>query len=154
MIVLISPSNIPNHCPNTDLIGDQRHAWFCSAVELLRTRLHTIREFATLGRPYFSDEFDMDAAAVKKNLRKDPHLPAYLRRAADALEQADTFALETIEQTLRDMCEQLQIKPGLLINAIRTAVTGQSAGPGLFELLQVIGQDKTVARMRAAAEEI
>ena len=132
----------------------QRQEWFRSAVELLRTRLHTITEFATLGRPYFSDDFDMDAAAVKKNLRKDPHLPAYLRRAADALEQTDTFSLDSIEQTLRDICAQLEIKPGLLINAIRTAVTGQAAGPGLFELLHVIGRDKTVARVRAAAEEL
>jgi glutamyl-tRNA synthetase len=48
------------------------------------------------------------------------------------------------------MAETLDIKPGVLINGIRTVVTGQLAGPGLFEILITIGQHRVVDRLRKA----
>ena len=89
---------------------------------------------------------------VKKNLKKDERLIDLLPRVAEKLAGLSDFNEETIEQALRDFCEQEDIKPGLIINAIRTANTGQAAGPGLFELVAAIGQDRTVARMKAAAD--
>jgi glutamyl-tRNA synthetase len=44
------------------------------------------------------------------------------------------------------------LKPGVIINAVRTAVTGQSAGPGLFELLAAIGKERVVQRLTKASE--
>ena len=51
---------------------------------------------------------------------------------------------------IRDMAETLDIKPGVLINGIRTVVTGQLAGPGLFDILITIGQHRVVDRLRKA----
>ena len=53
---------------------------------------------------------------------------------------------------MREICEKLDIKPGLIINAVRTAATGQSAGPGLFEIIVALGKEKTVSRIRKAAD--
>jgi glutamyl-tRNA synthetase len=55
---------------------------------------------------------------------------------------------------VRDICEELDIKPGLIINAVRTAATGQSAGPGLFEIIVTIGKEKTIERIRKAVDLI
>jgi glutamyl-tRNA synthetase len=135
-----------------DAYGNEKKQWFSDTVALIRTRLHTICDFSTKGRPYFGDNFEFEEKAVKKNLKKDERLVHLLPKAADALAGLSDFNEETIEQALRDFCEQEDIKPGLIINAIRTANTGQAAGPGLFELVAAIGQDRTVARMKAAAD--
>jgi glutamyl-tRNA synthetase len=135
-----------------DAFDNEKKQWFSDTVALIRTRLHTICDFATKGRPYFGDDFEFEEKAVNKNLKKDERVVQLLPKAADALAGLAEFNEETIEQALRDFSEAEDIKPGLIINAIRTAATGQAAGPGLFELVAAIGQDRTVARMRAAVE--
>ena len=69
---------------------------------------------------------------------------------ADKFEKLENFDLENTEKTVRDICEELDIKPGLIINAVRTAATGQSAGPGLFEIIVILGKEKTIERIRKA----
>ncbi len=133
-----------------DAYDGAESAWFDDALSLIRTRMHSIAEFAEKGRPYFSDDFPFEEKAVAKNLRKDPGLKSYLPRLADELDRLDTFDEETLEQTIRELSESLGVKAGLLINAARTAVTGQSAGPGLFELLAIVGRERTVKRLRSA----
>jgi glutamyl-tRNA synthetase len=53
---------------------------------------------------------------------------------------------------IRDMAEKEGVKAGILINGIRTAVTGQAVGPGIFELLKALGRDSVVKRLRKAVD--
>ena len=137
-----------------DAYENDKKAWFEETIGLIRTRLHTIKDFSTKGLPYFSDEFPFEEKAVKKNLKKDENLKKYLPEMADRFEKLETFDLENTENTVRDICEELKIKPGLIINAVRTAATGQSAGPGLFEIIVAIGKKKTIERIRKAVDLI
>ncbi len=132
--------------------GDKKE-WFRSVVDLIRTRLHTIKDFSTLGLPYFADDFPYEDPAVQKNLKKDLNIKAYISELADMFEKLPAFDLEATEHAARELSEKLAVKPGLLINAVRTAVTGQAAGPGLFELLIAIGRERVVARIRKAADQ-
>jgi glutamyl-tRNA synthetase len=131
----------------------QKKQWFESVVELIRTRLHTIKDFSTLGRPYFAEDFTFEEAAVQKNLKKDPAIKASITGLADMFEKLPAFDLENTEHAARELSEKLGIKAGIIINAVRTAVTGQAAGPGLFELLIAIGRERVVARIRTAAKQ-
>ena len=126
-----------------DAYDAEKKQWFRDTVELIRTRLHTITDFSTRGRPYFADDFEFEEQAIAKNLeeRRDA-LHSFCRGLPMRLPLLAVFDHVTIEQALRDFCESEGIKPGLVINAIRAACTGQTAGPGLFEL---------VARNRAGA---
>jgi len=133
--------------------SDQRE-WFEQTLALIRTRLHTLKDFSEKGRPYFSDTFPFEEKAVRKNLKKDENLRDYLPELADRLEKAKCFDIENTENIMRAFCEKNGIKPGLIINAVRTAVTGQSAGPGLFEIITAIGKNKTVERIRKAVSLI
>ena len=137
-----------------DAYDSDKKAWFESVVELIRTRLHTIKDFSTTGRPYFADDFTFDELAVQKNLKKDPNLKGYLLQLADLFADHAAFNIETAEQAVRELSEKLGIKAGIIINGVRTAVTGQASGPGLFELLIAIGRERVVARLRAAAEQL
>ena len=131
----------------------QKKQWFESVVELIRTRLHTIKDFSTQGRPYFAEDFTFEEAAVQKNLKKDPAIKASITGLADMFEKLPAFDLESTEHAARELSEKLGIKAGIIINGVRTAVTGQAAGPGLFELLIAIGRERVVARIRAAAKQ-
>ena len=49
---------------------------------------------------------------------------------------------------MRVFAEELEVKPGAIINGVRTVITGQLAGPGLFEIVSIIGRERVVARLR------
>jgi glutamyl-tRNA synthetase len=124
-------------------------AWFEKTVDLIRQRFHTLKDFSAQGRAYFSDDFDFDEAAVKKNLLKEPRLRELLPALADRLEAIEPFTAETSEAALRSYAEEAGVKPGLLINAARTMLTGQSVGPSMFEVFDVIGRARSVRRLRS-----
>jgi glutamyl-tRNA synthetase len=128
--------------------------WFESTVDLLRQRYNLLTDFATLGRPYFSDSFEIEEKALKKNLRKDEAIKQYLPMLADTLAGVERFDLEGTEAAVRGLAERLDVKAGLLINAARAAVTGQTVGPGLFDVLVTLGRDRCVVRLRNAVEAI
>ncbi|MBW1670216.1 MAG: glutamate--tRNA ligase [Deltaproteobacteria bacterium] len=131
--------------------GDKKQ-WLLSTLDLIRSRFHTFKDFADLGRAYFSEDFPVDPKAFKKRVLKYPDLKELMPQLADRMEQIDSWTLETTEKVIRDFAQGLEVKPGIIINAIRTAVTGQLAGPGIFDVLTAIGKDRVVKRLRRVSE--
>ena len=128
---------------------EEDRPWLLKTVDLIRQRYFTLKDFSGQGRAYFSDDFDFDEAAINKNLRKAPELRELLRRLADKLEGVDPFNEETAEVALREFAEEAGVKPGLLINASRTMLTGQAVGPSMFEVFDLIGRDRSISRLRS-----
>ncbi|MGH9904363.1 MAG: glutamate--tRNA ligase, partial [Pyrinomonadaceae bacterium] len=127
---------------------DERE-WFTRVVDLIRQRFHTLKDFSSQGRAYFSDDFDFDRDAVNKNLRKEPRLRELLPGLADRMEQLDPFTHDTAEAALRKFAEEQNVKAGLLINGSRTMLTGQAVGPSMFEVFDILGQKRSVDRLRS-----
>lgn len=125
-----------------------RHRWFLETLELIRSRFHVTTDFGDRGRAYFSDDFPIESRALKKNISKHPELKNWLPMLADRLEGLENFSTAETESVIREMAETLEINPGVLINGIRTVVTGQLAGPGMFDVLITIGQRRVVERLR------
>ncbi|HKR01083.1 MAG TPA: glutamate--tRNA ligase [Pyrinomonadaceae bacterium] len=128
---------------------EEESAWFEKTVNLIRQRFHTLKDFSEQGRAYFSDDFDFDEAAVRKNLLKEPRLREWLPALAERLEEAEPFTAETSEAALRAYAEEVNVKAGLLINASRTMLTGQAVGPSMFDVFDVVGRDRSVRRLRS-----
>jgi glutamyl-tRNA synthetase len=128
---------------------DDDSAWFRKTVDLIRQRYFTLKDFSEQGRAYFSDDFDFDEEAVKKNLRKEPRLRELLSGLADRMETVEPFNAETAEVALRAFADESGVKAGLLINGARTMLTGQAVGPSMFEVFDVIGRDSSVQRLRS-----
>jgi glutamyl-tRNA synthetase len=126
--------------------------WLGRTVELIRQRFITLKDFSGQGRAYFADDFEYDPAAVAKNLKKDAALRELLPALAERVEAVEPWTLEATEKALRDFADERGVKAGLLINASRTALTGQSVGPSMFEVFEVIGRDRSARRLRAAVE--
>ena len=123
--------------------------WFERAINLIRQRFFTLKDFSSQGRPYFSEDFDFDEAAVRKNLLKEPRLKELLPALAQSLEGVEPFTAETSEAALRAFSEEANVKAGLLINAARTMLTGQAVGPSMFEVFETIGRERSVRRLRS-----
>ncbi|HEX8708060.1 MAG TPA: glutamate--tRNA ligase [Pyrinomonadaceae bacterium] len=132
-----------------DEYEEEERAWFEKTVELIRQRFHTLKDFSAQGRAYFSDDFDFDAAAVRKNLLKEPRLRELLPALAAAMESVEPFTVETSEAALRAFAEESDVKAGLLINASRTMLTGQAVGPSMFEVFEAIGRERSARRLRS-----
>ena len=123
--------------------------WFEKTVNLIRQRFYTLKDFSGQGRAYFSDDFDFDESAVKKNLLKEPRLKELLPALADRLEEVEPFDAVKIEEALREFADERGVKAGLLINASRTMLTGQAVGPSMFEVFDVVGRERSVQRLRS-----
>ena len=125
-----------------------RKEWFYHTVNLLRERYHYTTDFTTLGRAFFSDDFEFEEKAVQKNLLKNDILKILLPGLAEKFSAMEGFDEKEIEDIMRAMIEEQNIKAGVLINGVRTAVTGQAVGPGIFELLTTLGKEKVIDRLK------
>ena len=128
---------------------DDEREWLEKAVDLIRQRFFTLKDFSAQGRAYFSEDFDFDEAAVKKNILKEPRLRELLPKLADDLEGVEPFTAPNVETALRASAEKSAVKAGLFINASRTMLTGQSVGPSMFEVFEIIGRERSLMRLRS-----
>ena len=131
---------------------ESKKDWFYNAINLLRERYHYTTDFITLGRAFFAVNFTFDEKAVEKNLLKNDILKTLLPELADKFSAMEGFDEKEIEDILRKIIEKQGIKAGILINGVRTAVTGQAVGPGIFELLTVLGKERVIDRLRKVGE--
>jgi glutamyl-tRNA synthetase len=128
---------------------DDERDWFEKTVDLIRQRFFTLKDFSSQGRAYFSEDFDFEEAAVRKNILKEPKLKELLPALAGRLETVEPLTAAQAEEALRSFSEEAGEKAGLLINASRTMLTGQSVGPSMFEVFEIIGRDRSAMRLRS-----
>jgi glutamyl-tRNA synthetase len=77
--------------------------------------------------------------------------PQILRAAAEALEPVEPWEDAAIEVALKELCDRLGLKPRQAFQPIRVAVTGSKVSPGLYESLELLGREETLARITRAA---
>jgi glutamyl-tRNA synthetase len=118
-------------------------------IDLYKPRVHTLAEIVTQARIFFDDEIAMDEAAVQKHL-SDPAIGRHLDAWRGVLASVEPFTAAPLEAALRDLAASRGIKAGVLIHATRVAVTGQAVSPGLFEVLELLGRDRVLDRIRNA----
>lgn len=128
---------------------EEMREWLEKTIDLIRQRFYTVKDFSEWGRAYFSDDFDFDEAAVKKNLFKEPRLKEWLPELANRLETVEQFDHDNVEAALRAYSEELGVKAGLFINGSRTMLTGQAVGPSMFEIFLTLGKEKSVMRLKS-----
>lgn len=131
-----------------DSFETDKKDWFLNAIALTRDRFYVLSDFTERGRAYFSEDFAIDPDALKKNLIDHPEMETCLPQLSDNLAQLDEFSEKTVESALRDFLKTNKIKPGVLINAVRVALTGQSVGPDFIKSLILLGQNRVSNRLK------
>jgi len=132
-----------------DAFAGERREWFGRALALIQPRAKTLAAIPVEGRYLFdpSDELDYDAAGVQKHLAGDAIVPA-LRELVAAWEASPAWAPEPLESELRRVAEAHGLSGGKLIHPVRLAVTGRTASPGLFDVVVLLGRERSLARLR------
>ena len=130
-------------------VGD-RHAWFFAVLELLRPRAKRLDEFVDVGRFFFADCSSTTTRPSTKHLRgggdrRPPaaHSTPHSRHCRRSMSRPPRPRCVTV-------ADATGVKAATLIHAVRVAVTGRTASPGLFEVLALLGRERTRARMAAA----
>jgi len=130
-----------------DSLEKEESEWFRFLVDVYRPRAKVLQDFPKLSRMFLIDHVEYDQAAVQKFL-KDETVRGYLKTLSDRLAALREFTHESLEAAVRTLAEELGIKPAILMNASRVALTGQAVAPGLFDVMMLLGRDKTVTRLR------
>lgn len=126
---------------------------FAFAAEQVQTRIKTLGdawdllEFLVVS----DDDLELDEKAARKNLKDDAVAP--LDAAISALDAVEDWTTPAIEEALQKaLIEELELKPRKAFTPLRVAVSGRQVSPPLFESMELLGKDSTLARLRAARE--
>jgi glutamyl-tRNA synthetase len=118
------------------------------AVAISREKIQTLAEFWPLVAFLFDGPVD-DPAAFERTIGAEGGVEA-LRAAREALSAVEPFAAGAIEQALRAVVEEREVKPGKVSQPVRVAIAGTTISPGIFESLELLGREPSLARIDAA----
>lgn len=121
-------------------------------VDLLKERVRLFTEFGERGGFFFRPPDTYDPEAVGKRWKDPEEVIRKLKRAEEGLGILSDWTEEGIEGVIRGLAEEEEIGAGQYIHPVRVALTGIHTGPGLFELIELIGPVEAVSRLRRAIE--
>jgi glutamyl-tRNA synthetase len=119
--------------------------WLSKAVLTLRERSRTLVELAQSMKYYLVDEVEIDQKAGDKFLK--PEGIALLADLKDALTGIKDFTVPEIEKTFASLVEKKGVKLGSLAQPARVAITGGTASPGIFEVIEIVGKERVIKRL-------
>jgi len=120
--------------------------WLVRFCGLFQKRLKTLDGIIEAGKYFFVDEIDYEPE-VKEQYLSDEKNIKLLEKWADALERLEDFKSQAIETSCRELAVRMGIKAGEIIHPARVALTGRTASPGLFELMELLGRDTVLMRL-------
>jgi glutamyl-tRNA synthetase len=122
------------------------------AIELHRPRVRTTIEMGRALASYAADPAQYDADGLKKNVK--PETPAHLAKLIARLETQPEWTAASTEAVLREAAEEEGVAAGKLIHPVRLALTGVTVGAPLFDVVELLGKETTLRRLRAFLQRI
>jgi glutamyl-tRNA synthetase len=122
------------------------------AVETLKMRSRTLVEMAEGARFYFQKDIVYEDKGDRKFLK--PNALELMEEIRGRLEKIDDFTQKEVESVFSGFLEEKQIKLGKIAQPLRVALTGKTASPGLFEVMEVLGKEKVLRRLKDAITHI
>jgi glutamyl-tRNA synthetase len=120
--------------------------WLEKLVLAFRERARTLVEMAEAAMSYLTDEVDIEPAAAEKFLTQG--VAPSLEKLTGRIEASSEFAVPVLDQIFKQVLEEDGLKMGQLAQPVRVALTGRTASPGLFEVMELLGRERTLARLR------
>jgi glutamyl-tRNA synthetase len=125
-------------------------AYVKAALDTCKGKFKLFNELPAYAGFYFRDEIIYNADDAKKVFI--PENKPRLEKLRDAFAALNTFDAATLETALKETAKQLGVKAGVLIHPTRLAATGNPHGPSLYHLLEVLGKEKSLARIELALQ--
>jgi len=123
--------------------------WIGKMVNTLRERARTLVQLVDLASYYLADDLTMDPKAAAKFLK--PESRPMLAELADRLSDVQSWEAASIQKAFERVMRDRNLALGKIAQPVRVAVTGGSASPGIFEVLEVLGRERSLVRLRRAA---
>jgi glutamyl-tRNA synthetase len=119
-----------------------------AALDTCKPKIKLFSEVPAFGGFYFQEEIELDPATVKTDFPAEgkPHL----EKLREALSKLDDFNADKLGQTLKSVAAQTGAPISALVHPLRMACTGRAVGPSLYHLLEVLGQERVLARLDKA----
>jgi len=131
-----------------------RSAWLLDLIDLLKVRARTVDDMVRQATPYLQDSVEYEADAVAKQWKDKVATRDILAATRDALAAVDTWSLESTESALRGLAESKGLSAGKIFQPLRVALTGSAASPGIFDVLVVLGKERSVSRIARAIDHL
>jgi len=131
--------------PSPSTTDDAVRSRLDTAVELHRKRAKNLRHLAEVLRPYFAERLEYDDALCERFLdpEKFPDVTALLEALRERYRALEPFAIDPLDQGLRALAEERGVKAAVLIHPLRMALSGEKAGPPVFDLVEAMGRSAT-----------
>ncbi len=129
-----------------------RRDWYLALLELLKVRARTIDDIVRQAAPYFANEISYDQDAVAKQWKDRPATAELLAATGDALQAIASWEPVAMEEALRALAERLGLgeKAGKIFQPLRVALTGLAVSPGIFDVLLMLGRERSLTRIEGA----
>lgn len=126
--------------------------YFAKLVDTVRVRVKTLQEVADASTYFFREVEEYDPKGVAKHFK--PESAALLEQCIAAIEADDVYDLASTEAAYNKIAAGNGLALGKVIHPTRLALTGRTVSPGMFDVMVLLGKEKTLARMRKAVEYI
>ena len=123
-----------------------------SVIKTLNARSKTLKAMAESALFYFKDEISYDDKAANKFLR--PGVLPSIQLLIQTLQALDRFEEKDLEGAFLAVMEQTGLKLGKIAQPVRIALTGKTASPGIFEIIEILGKDRVISRLKKAVDFI
>jgi len=121
-------------------------------IEAMKERVSFVKEFIDTCTYFYEAPSKYEQKSIEKNWK--PETPEHLEKLKIEFVSLNNPTKEDFERALVKVSEEINVGKGKLIHPLRLAVSGQSTGPGMFDLLFILGKDEVVRRIETAIERI
>jgi glutamyl-tRNA synthetase len=135
------------------LAGEMDRPRIAKTVELFKGRFDTLVQFCDRADYMFADHYEVESEAVQKHLAGE-QTGNNLLILADRLENLAEFNVNTIEPVMRSLADEMEVKAAQVIHPARVAITGKGVSPGIFEVMELLGKEACVRRLRRAGKNV
>lgn len=131
---------------------DTHAEYFAKLVDVVRVRVKTLQEVADASSYFFQDVTSYDEKGVAKHFK--PESVALLEQCITAIEADDVYDLASTEAAYNKIAADNNLALGKVIHPTRLALTGRTVSPGMFDVMVLLGKERTLERLHKAVEYI
>lgn len=126
--------------------------YLLNVIRAMRERVTFVKDFVEKSPYFFRSPGEYESDVVKKRWQQET--PARIRKLAEEFSRLRNPQKEDYEAALHRTAESLKINQRDLVHPVRLAVSGMGAGPGLYDILFILGKEETIRRMNSAIERL
>ncbi len=132
---------------------EENREWLLEAIELVKEKVSMLSEFPARLDILWGEEVRLDNEKARAELKGD-HVPSLLERVKDELSNLEDFQAGNIKKAIKSAGKAEGAKGKQLFMPVRVAISGQTHGPELDQIIKLLGKDKTCKRIDSVLRQL